>query len=320
MRKLLIVLLIVFTVNYAFSQKYLKYNTEGIELFKQKKYKEADSLFSLAIKKQPKSYKNPDSYFNRGRTRLYLLDTSGYCSDMESAADKYNDYRAIKQYKKSCLEFNDDAYNFFLKGSAEFDLKKYKSSESLFTLSIDSYEFLDNVYMRGIARLYMLDTIGFCSDMKRIYHFDKRARQNSEIYCGVREKPLITYYTSDIISLGSDSIEVIRETKDTLFYGEKIDTEPKFKGGQMELKKFIANNLKYPGFAQHKKIQGKVVVEFIIGKDGYIRCAKIIEKLYPSLDKEALRVVGLMPQWKPALSNNKPVAVKFTFPFVWKLN
>ena len=78
-----------------------------------------------------------------------------------------------------------------------------------------------------------------------------------------------------------------------------VEDMPEFPGGDLALRKFIANSIKYPEIAQENGIQGKVYVSFVVGADGYVKNAKIARGVDPSLDKEALRVVNDLPVWKP---------------------
>ncbi len=93
-----------------------------------------------------------------------------------------------------------------------------------------------------------------------------------------------------------------------------VEDMPEFPGGELALRKYIANAIKYPVIAQENGIQGKVYVTFVVDKDGSISDAKIARGVDPSLDKEALRVVGTLPKWKPGKQRGKPVRVSYTVP------
>jgi TonB family protein len=89
-----------------------------------------------------------------------------------------------------------------------------------------------------------------------------------------------------------------------------IEEPPTYPGGTDALKKFIAENLKYPADAKAKGISGMVPVNFVIDKEGNIVNPKVGKSLYPSMDEEALRVVKLIKGWKPGMQNGKPIACK----------
>lgn len=98
-----------------------------------------------------------------------------------------------------------------------------------------------------------------------------------------------------------------------------VEQLPEFPGGMVELMKWLTKNLKYPPAAQKQKIQGKVLVSFIINKDGTIADAKVVRSVDPLLDGEAMRVVRMMPNWKPGINNNQPCRTLFAIPVVFKL-
>lgn len=100
---------------------------------------------------------------------------------------------------------------------------------------------------------------------------------------------------------------------------DKPDVLPEFPGGMNELMNFIRKNVKYPADAQKNKIEGKVVVEFVVTKDGSVRDFNIISKTPDILNKEALRVVKSMPKWKPGKKDGKIVNVHFVLPIAFKL-
>ena len=93
-----------------------------------------------------------------------------------------------------------------------------------------------------------------------------------------------------------------------------VEDMPEFPGGELALRKYIANSIKYPVIAQENGIQGKVYVTFVVGKDGSVQDARIARGVDPSLDKEALRVVNTLPKWKPGKQRGKPVRVSYTVP------
>lgn len=93
-----------------------------------------------------------------------------------------------------------------------------------------------------------------------------------------------------------------------------VEEMPEFPGGELALRKFISNAIRYPVIAQENGIQGKVYVTFVVDKDGGISEAKIARGVDPSLDKEALRVVNTLPKWKPGKQRGKPVRVSYTVP------
>lgn len=101
---------------------------------------------------------------------------------------------------------------------------------------------------------------------------------------------------------------------------DAADIMPEFPGGQKALMEFIAKKIEYPPIAQGDMGHGRVIVQFIINKDGEIVLPKIMRSVDPYLDKEALKVVGLMPKWKPGeLADGTKVAVRYTIPVIFRL-
>jgi len=98
-----------------------------------------------------------------------------------------------------------------------------------------------------------------------------------------------------------------------------VEDMPEFPGGELALRKFIANAIKYPVIAQENGISGKVYVNFVVDKDGSVTAAKVARGVDPSLDKEALRVVNSLPKWKPGMQRGKPVKVSYTVPISFVL-
>lgn len=98
-----------------------------------------------------------------------------------------------------------------------------------------------------------------------------------------------------------------------------VEQMPTFPGGEMEMQKYIANNLKYPVVAQESGIQGRVTVRFVVSKTGAIENVTVIRGIDPSCDKEAVRVVKSMPKWVPGKQNGLNVPVYFTLPIVFRL-
>ncbi|MDY4556956.1 MAG: energy transducer TonB [Prevotella sp.] len=99
-----------------------------------------------------------------------------------------------------------------------------------------------------------------------------------------------------------------------------VEDLPKFPGGAVELMKWLTKNLRYPSDAQRNKKEGKVVVQFIVNKDGTMSNLKVVKSAqYASLDREALRVMRKMPKWTPGVQNDKPCRTMVCIPVVFKL-
>ena len=99
-----------------------------------------------------------------------------------------------------------------------------------------------------------------------------------------------------------------------------VETMPEFPGGQQALFKYLSENVKYPVIAQENGIQGRVICQFVVNKDGAIVDVEVVRSGGdPSLDKEAIRVIKSMPKWNPGKQRGKAVRVKYTVPVNFRL-
>jgi protein TonB len=99
-----------------------------------------------------------------------------------------------------------------------------------------------------------------------------------------------------------------------------VEQQPEFEGGYEAMMGFIKKNMRYPASARRMGVDGTVYVQFVVGKDGTITEVKTIRGISADCDKEAERVVKMMPHWKPGRQNGKPVFVRFVLPIRFKLN
>ena len=99
-----------------------------------------------------------------------------------------------------------------------------------------------------------------------------------------------------------------------------VESMPEFPGGAQAMMRYIAENIKYPVIAQENGIQGRVICQFVVEKDGKVSDIQVVRSSgESSLDKEAQRVIGSMPRWKPGKQRGKPVRVKYTLPVNFRL-
>ena len=100
---------------------------------------------------------------------------------------------------------------------------------------------------------------------------------------------------------------------------EVVEQMPTFPGGDAALMKYLAENIKYPVSAQKAKEQGRVVVQFIVEKDGTVTGVKTVRSVTPALDAEAVRVIKAMPKWTPGKQGGQPVRVNYNVPVSFRL-
>lgn len=121
------------------------------------------------------------------------------------------------------------------------------------------------------------------------------------------------------VEVTDDVPVVVEEVEEEQEIFQVVENMPEFPGGTQALLQYLKKNIKYPTICQEQGIQGRVVVQFVVNKDGSIVDPEVIKPVNPYLDKEALRVVSTMPKWKPGEQRGKPVRVKFTLPVQFKL-
>ncbi len=134
--------------------------------------------------------------------------------------------------------------------------------------------------------------------------------------------PVMFRLTPEPVEKIDEMIVVGYRTPDAPVTGEVYevaDKMPEFPGGMTGLMQHLSKNIRYPAEAHANNIQGRVVVSVIINTEGKVTNAQIVQGVAPSLDAEALRVTGTMPDWIPGTKDGKPVNVKYTFPVVFRL-
>lgn len=111
---------------------------------------------------------------------------------------------------------------------------------------------------------------------------------------------------------------VVEEDENKIF--TVVEQQPEFQGGYEAMMNFIKKNMRYPASARRMGVDGTVYVSFVVSKDGSISEVKTIRGISADCDQEAMRVVSMMPAWKPGKQNGKPVFVRFVLPIKFKLN
>ena len=119
-------------------------------------------------------------------------------------------------------------------------------------------------------------------------------------------------------------VEYIDVEKEDDFNPDSIyrvtEVSPEFPGGSQALQDYLKTNVNYPAQCREAKIQGRVLINFLVEKDGSIKNASVLKSAHPLLDAEALRVISDMPNWKPGMEHGTPVRVLYTVPVNFRLN
>jgi hypothetical protein len=256
------VLFLFFQTKAQTKQGYTYYYELGLDAYKSKDYKKADSLFTRALELRPVE----DAFFNRAICRFNQGDKAGYCEDMCQATDM-GDEEAKKLFYKNCVAIQ----TLYLDSLKQLSLEKYWFTETKEIYNYKSY-----------------------IDYKRT----NRKGDVVEQYCIKNGDTIFN------LEIENENIEI-----------------PQFPGGEQARLNFINKNVKYPVWSRDHDIQGTVYAAFVVNSEGTIGDIKIMR--YPTgggeLVDETLRLLRLMPAWKPGTLNGKPVQVQFYMPMKFEL-
>ncbi len=134
--------------------------------------------------------------------------------------------------------------------------------------------------------------------------------------------PLVAQEEEDdekVLIVGEVGYVPPEEPDTTQVFGDIAEQMPMFPGGDRKLMEYLASSMQYPPECEESCVQGRVVVTFLVERDGSISNAKVVKSVHPLLDAEALRVVEGMPKWMPGRQNGVTVAVKYTIPVTFRL-
>lgn len=230
---------------------------------------------------------------------------------------------------------NQKSIEFFDLGKSAFNKNKFKSADSLFTLSLSISQTADAYFNRALSRQKLKDTKGACMDLWNAYYLGhneakiyfneacavmdtlfKDARlvktdTNSYVYKEIAETCSIikSFDYAKYNNKGELLLSYYGIDKDTIYRtGSEIKLAT-FPGGSTEYKKYLSENLKYPAVAQEKKLKGRVWVSFIVAKDGSIEKTTLFKPMKDcdACNQEALRLVSSMTKWTAATRNNKAI-------------
>ena len=110
---------------------------------------------------------------------------------------------------------------------------------------------------------------------------------------------------------------VVSQTNQRVY--DEVKQMPEYPGGMPAMIEFLQTNINYPEDAVKQKVEGRVMVQFVVETDGSISDVHVAKQVFPSLDAEAIRVVQVMPKWVPGRENGKVVRVKYNLPIVFRM-
>lgn len=127
-------------------------------------------------------------------------------------------------------------------------------------------------------------------------------------------------------TIAQEKVKTVKKSDQKVIKTKEVETfvvveqMPNYPGGEKAMFKFIGENIKYPEEARKQGISGRVYVTFVVEDDGEITDIKLLRGIGGGCDEEAVRVISIMPSWKPGLQRGKPVRTQFNLPIKFKLN
>jgi len=158
----------------------------------------------------------------------------------------------------------------------------------------------------------LVNGIGVEKDLAQGLEYYKKAKAN-----GVQQASSEISKIERLLMSGNEGTDGSESDEDQAFF--TVDVLPEYPGGSEALLEYLRREVVYPTICRENKIEGRVLVTFVINKDGSIVEPQIVRSVHPALDNEALRVISQMPAWKPGMLNGKLVRVKYTVPINFRL-
>ncbi len=207
---------------------------------------------------------------------------------------------------------HDDAY-YINELSSASQKKEYKQMLKMVNELIRRNPYSDKLYLqRANIEQQLGQTDGACSDYNKIIYFLGRTSFPKKFIQNCPEFP--RHSSSETMSAQTTRQEPIEEEIFTV-----CEVPPSFPGGPTELDNFLRQNLRYPEAALNKKVQGKVLVSFIVTKDGNIQNVEVLKDRGFGTNEEAVRLLKSMPQWIPGKQSGRPVNVKYNLAIPFRL-
>lgn len=204
---------------------------------------------------------------------------------------------------------------------------EYLADEGVLAQGVDSkyYQYLLLQTSRSNASIQLINNFNVSQLKNRIIMMNKEKTSSKQGFRYLLVLPLIAvsvWFGALYAENADNNLVAISETaikpQDERPY-EVVEEMPQFPGGMNALMTFIGQNLRYPIDDAKSKVEGRVLVRFVIEKDGTVNDVEVLRSLSPNCDAEAVRVVKAMPKWSPGIQKGKEVRVYFTLPILYKL-
>lgn len=163
--------------------------------------------------------------------------------------------------------------------------------------------------MNFLRILLKISTFAPSGQQNRLLNYSKRKKMKKLI--------LMSLMAICCLMTASAQKTVVSQKNQKVY--DMVEQLPEYPGGMPAMMTFLQDNMKYPEDAEKQKVDGRVIVQFIVETDGSVSDVKVAKQVFPSLDAEAIRVVQSMPKWIPGKDKGKVVRVKFQLPIVFRL-
>ena len=194
---------------------------------------------------------------------------------------------------------------------------EYEADEAVLNQGVDAKQYQLLLIRKSVGdQLFsMANNFNYQSLKKRIrmMTINKSSRWNT-----LRALAVVPVIALALLAFANPKTETAPVSGDNKVY-ETVEQMPEYPGGVVEMTKFLQRNIQYPANAAKNEVEGRVILQFVVEKDGQIGDVKVVRSVDPELDAEAMRVVKSMPNFIPGRQDGKPVAVLYTIPISFKL-
>lgn len=280
--------------------------TSNEQSLKEEITKNLEDIFNEVMKGKKEnfaSYTYDQKYFTSDFNRIY--------NEVEEIDKPLNEEGEIGFWDWGFWDNSQDCDNLIITLNDVYDIKDNEAMAKV-TFKNGSFEYAEpqNEEIKVVLEngKWVLDDVHGYKELMKNY------LENSASNKAVEEVYEIPVHVGSIIDES-----VVEEEEDADMIYQVVENQPEFPGGTSALMQYLSNNIQYPEASKEKGVQGRVVVQFIVNKDGSISDPVVARSVDPNLDKEALRLVSSMPMWKPGMQRGKPVRVRYTLPVAFKL-
>ncbi len=266
---------------------------------------------------------------------LFIVDgvKMGKAFDINSLNDSDIEQKIIYQKEAAIATYGEEGMN----GAVLITLKDHSKSsvsdkEDNNEIVVKGYGSMQNETLKGVNEIFGENKLLTIIDgVRKGKNFDVNSINPEEIesisvlknetaiatYGSEAKNGVIVIVTKPSYRGKTTAPKISKDAPDEVFV--VVENQPEFPGGMEALMKYLGENIRYPVEAMINKTEGRVIANFLINKDGAISDVNVVRSVDPLLDAEAVRVLSLMPNWKPGMQRGEAVNVRFTIPVVFRL-